>query len=418
MENREHIQKVSSISDVKSDNLSESVLEELFLSKLQQISTTWKPVMTSRGHGGYSFEVIDANKNRHAYELEQQVELTSKENVEVYSKADFIIYPIKNKKLKPIVVFTDGFSFHEERIDTDSAQRMAIVRSHNYISWSLTWEDIDEFGKKKPQYKYTDFLDEKYLGKYKDIHKEGTSFLKKTNMELLIELLSDSNLNSWSKRAEAISTSMIKAPYDINNTILQKSLSEELYSSIFNEDTKYFAGTYDDSDVSILSLGDFTKLSKNDFTKNIFIVHLKDKFTRIEFKSWAGILRMYNLLQFLECSLFTTQKGIDDALYDVIDFHFKSSDTNADWSLVYEDVLDEAKTLVKALSKNNEIPLPNVGEEIVDDNDTVLGEAELVWNTFKVAVTIDEHFEAKGWTMFKADEVEQIIETILQRIAS
>jgi len=119
LENREHITKVPSVSAVKSDNLSESVLEELFLSKMKQLSTSWKSVMTSRGRSGYLFELMDANKDKYAYELEQQVELTSKENVAVYSKADFVIYPIKNKAMKPIVVFTDGFSFHEERIDTD-----------------------------------------------------------------------------------------------------------------------------------------------------------------------------------------------------------------------------------------------------------------------------------------------------------
>jgi DEAD/DEAH box helicase domain-containing protein len=118
--------------------------------------------VTSRGRSGYFFELTDANKNKYAYELEQQIELTSKENVEVYSKTDFIIYPIKNKDMKPIAIFTDGFSFHEDRIDIDSAQRMAIVKSHNYLSWSLTWEDIDEFDKKKPKYKYRDYLDEKY----------------------------------------------------------------------------------------------------------------------------------------------------------------------------------------------------------------------------------------------------------------
>ncbi len=247
---------------------------------------------------------------------------------------------------------------------------------------------------------------------------KNTSFVEKTSMELLIELLSGTNLHKWKERAEAISTSMIKASYDIKNAVLQKTLSEELYTTLFDEDRTYYAGSYDDSDVSILSLGDVEVLSKNDFTNNIFIVHIKDRMTRIDFKSWAGILRMYNLLQFLKYSFFTTQKGIDDAIYDVIDFNTKRTDTSVDWSFVYEEVLNDAKVLVKALSRHTEIPLPNVGEEIVDESNTVLGEAELVWETLKIAVTIEEDLEAKGWTMFKVDEEEQIIETLLQRITS
>jgi len=47
-----------------------------------------------------------------------------------------------------------------------------------------------------------------------------------------------------------------------------------------------------------------------------------------------------------------------------------------------------------------------------------LGEAELVWETLKVGVTLDETFEAEGWTMFNVTETEQIIETLEKRIAS
>jgi DEAD/DEAH box helicase domain-containing protein len=419
LKSREHITKVKSVSDVNSDGLSESVLEDLFLSKLKQISTTWKSIVTSRGRSGFFFELTDANNEKYAYEIEQQIELAQKEHVEVYSKTDFLIYPLKNKEMKPIAVFTDGFSFHEDRIDTDSAQRMAIVRSHKYLSWSLTWEDIEEFGKKKPKYKYTNYLDAKYLNHstLKKMCQNSVDFVEKTSMELLIDLLTRTDLKEWANRATAISTSMIKAPFDVQSKLLQQSLSEDLYNALFDKEMKYFAGSHDDSDLSILSLGDFTKLSKNDFKDNIFIVHIKDKITRVDFASWAGALRMYNLMQFQECSLFTTQKGIDAALYDVIAFNTKSSDEDTDWELVYEDVLDEAKDLVKALSKNSKIPVPSVGEEIVDSNNMVLGEAELVWESLKVAVTIDETFKTEGWMMLNVNEVEQIIETLEKRIA-
>lgn len=419
LSSRENITKVQSVSDVNSDSLSESVLEDLFLSKLKKISTAWKSIVTSRGRSGYFFELTDSNKNKYAYELEQQIELTQKENVEIYSKTDFIIYPIKNKEMKPIALFTDGFSFHEDRMDLDSAQRMAIAKSHNYLSWSLTWEDVEEFSKKKPQYKYKNYLDEKNLGKFKNIHKENTNFLEKTSMELLLELLTDNNMQTWTNRAEAISTSMIKAPFDIQEKVLQNSLSEDLYSALFNKEKQYYAGTYDDNDVSIVSIADFEDLKQNNFSNNIFIVHIKDKITRVDFASWAGILRMYNLMQFLEGSLFTTQKGIDQALYDVINFNAKAKDTSIDdWSMVYEEVLDEAKALIKKLSTVQKIPIPDVGEEIVDHNGTVLGEAELVWDRLKIAVTIDEKFLSDEWTIFKIDDTEQIIETIQKRIDS
>ena len=389
------------------------------MSKLKNICLSWKPVITSRGRSGYFFEVLDKDKNKYSYELEQQLELTSRENVEVYSKADFVIYPIKNKTMKPIVVFTDGFSYHENRVDVDSAQRMAIVKSNNYIHWSLTWEDIEEYDKKRSSYKYENYLSEMYLGKLKDKYKEHKNFLQSSSMELLIELLTSENISTWTKRAEFISASMIKVPYDIKDKALLKSLSEELYEDLFNSDISYFSGKYDDEDVSIIALANFEYLKTNDFTKNIFILHLKDKFTKISFKSWAGILRMYNLLQFSKFTFFTTTNGVDKALYDVIDFNLKSVDTSADdWSFVYEEVLDEARSLIRLLSKVSGLPIPKVGEEIVDSGNTVICEAELVWNEFKIAVTIEENIMIEEWKIFNISDAEKLIETLLERINS
>jgi DNA polymerase III delta prime subunit len=54
---------------------------------------------------------------------------------------------------------------------------------------------------------------------------------------------------------------------------------------------------------------------------------------------------------------------------------------------------------------------------MVDSNNTVIGEAELTWETLKVGVTIDETFEAEGWIMLNVNDVEQIIETLEKRIA-
>jgi len=419
---REHIKKVESVSDVNSDSLSESVLEELFISKLKNLSSTWKKVITSRGHSGYFFEILNSDSNvKYSYELEQQIELASKDGVDVYSKTDFIIYPIKNKEMKPIVVFTDGYAFHEGRIDDDSAQRMAIVKSRKFTVWSLTWEDVAQFDSKKPTYKYENYLDAKYINvtQFKKMYKGSTSFLNYTSMELLVDLLTTDSMSLWVQRAEAISTAMIKAPYEINDKALLNSLSEELYEDILDDNKKYFAGKYDNVDVSIISLAEFELLKTNEFSNNIAIVHLKDKFTKIDFKSWAGILRIYNLFQFLPYSFFTTTKAIEKNIYDVIDFNIKSQNSSSeDWSFIYEEVLDDTKELVKSLSNHSGIPLPNVGEELVDTKNTVVCEAELIWNEFKIAVILEEGVVMDEWFIFNINEEEKLIDTLQKRINS
>jgi DEAD/DEAH box helicase domain-containing protein len=324
--------------------------------------------------------------------------------------------------MKPIVVFTDGYAFHEDRIDDDSAQRMAIVKSGNYTIWSLTWEDVAQFDNKKPTYKYENYLDEKHINvnQFKKMYKSSASFLNNTSMELLVDLLTTQSLDMWLKRAEAISTCMIKPkPYGINDKTLLDSLSDELYEDLIDDNKKYFAGKYDDVDISILSLAEFELLKTNVFSKNISILHLKDKFTKIDFKSWAGIIRMYNLLQFLPYSFFTTTKALEKNLYDAIDFDLKpQSRSSDDWKFIYEEVLDEAKELVRSLSKHTDIPLPNVGEELTDINNTVVCEAELIWDEFNIAVTLEENIVMDEWTIFNISEEERLIETLQKRINS
>ena len=419
---RENIKKVESVSDVNSDSLSESVLEELFMVKLKNICSNWKPIITSRGHSGYLFEIIDKDNNKYTYEIEQQVELTQEENVQVYSKADFVIYPIKNKDMKPIAIFTDGFAFHEDRVDIDSSQRMAIVKSSNYLVWSLTWEDINEYDKKKSDYKYENYFNEKHLNikQFRKLYKENKEFLQYSNMELLLELLTSNNINIWNKRAESISTCMIKPkPYNIESIVLHKSLNDELYEDLFNTDFKYMCGEIDNEDLSILSIANMEYLKTNDFSKNIIIMHLKDKFTKLEFNSWAGILRIYNLLQFLESSYFTTTLALEKDLYGVIDFNLKTTNSSTDdWKFIYEEVLDDAKQLVKTLSKYEEIQVPSVGEELVDSADNVICEAELIWDKYKIAVTIEENIMVDGWEIFNTSEVKNLVKSLQKRVNS
>lgn len=418
-QSKDNIQKVQSVSDVNSDSLSESVLEELFLSKLKSISTAWKQVITTRGHTGYQLELSDSNNEKYSYEIEQQVELTSTDGVSVYSKADFIIYPIKNKNMKPIVIFTDGFAYHENRVSQDSAQRMAIVKSGNFLVWSLTWEDIEEFGKKKSNYKFENYLNESYINfdLFKKIYSGNKNFLDINSFELLIELLKSKELDIWEKRSKAISVAMIKAPFDINESYFIKAMADNMRNEIIDDDNKYFGGKFDNSEVSIISLAVHDALIKNDFTNNIFVLYIKDKLGKLEFSSWAGMLRMYNLLQFLTNCLFTTRTGIDEALYDVIDFRDKIKKySDADWGLVYEEAQDEAKNLVKILSQNINFPIPNVGEEIVDSKGYVICEAELIWDELKIAVILEEAILINGWDIFTIKDEEKIIQILQQRV--
>ncbi len=412
LDSRDSIKKVETVSAVNSDSLSESVLEELFLAKLKSISTSWKKRITSRGQAGYLFEVENDKKEKYSYEIEHQVEMKSADGVQVYSKADFVIYPIKNPDMKPIVVFTDGFAYHENRVAIDSAQRMAIVKSNAFNMWSLTWEDLEEFQKKKPSYKYENYLNEPYINieMFKKLYTGNKDFLHRTSFEWLIELLSHNNIDIWNKRAKFLSASFIKGPMDIKNGSLLKMLSDEMVEAVLEDKQEYFGAELINSEVSIFALAQKVQLVKNDFNDNIFILNVNDRLGKLEFKSWAGLLRLYNVTQFLENSFFTTTKGINENLYDDIPFG-KKDDTNEEWGFVYEEVQAIAKELVKQLSKNINIPVPLVGEELENEE-----EAELIWKELNIAITIKPDIKLDGWDIFHIQESDKIIKTIEQRI--
>ncbi|WP_424686850.1 DEAD/DEAH box helicase [Halarcobacter ebronensis] len=413
---KDSISKVDTVSDIKADSLSESILEELFLSKIKSVATNFKQVITSRGRSGY---LVEVNKDN-IFEIEQQVELSEKDGIPIYTKADFIIYPIKNKEIKPIVVFTDGFAYHEDRIDMDSTQRMAIVKSGNYHIWSLTWEDIEEFDKKQPDYKYLNFISEGYVNLkiLERMFKNYKEYDSLSNFELLIKFLNSDDINIWKKLSHAVSASMIKAPISVDEETIANKISKEMQEVCIDFREEYFGGYVDSLYSFIGALALKENLTKANFEENINIIYLKDNVNDMEFSHWAGALRLYNLLQFMTNSFFTSSKGIENDEYNIIDFDIKeNSGFSKEWQSVYEEVLDEVKELVKEISSiSNILSIPIVGEEIVDSEDNVIAEAELLWEDIKVAVTLEEKIELEGWSIFTLEQKDQIINTLKEKV--
>ena len=411
LESKESIRKIDSVSDVNSDTLSESVLEELFIAKLKALSSNWRKHMTTRGRDGYLFEMLDEENNKHHYELEQQVELKQSDGVAIYSKADFVLYPLKATNLDPIVVFTDGLTYHESRVSTDTAQRMAIVKSGKFIVWSLSWEDIDSFDKRGATYSYKNYLAEANLDLFKKLYKPSAKFIEKSSFEWLIELLTSKDKLLWQERAKMLSASFIKPkPFDTT----QKSFTQTGVDDLLELDEHYYGSSYEDEEVSLTVIATRESLSKSQFENNIVILHLKDRLGKLEFALWSGFLRSYNLFQFLEKTLFTTTLGVEAEAYNEILFKQVTS-FNQEWVAIFEEVVDEAQPLVKKLSMEKGISLPLVGEEIVDDKGVVVGESELMWSEEKIIVTLGEKPLLEGWSIFTIDEDESIIKTLQEK---
>ena len=145
LENRDKISKIKNLRDVKINVLFDSELENRFIEAFEEIKKQGIDLNLSKelvnGKPGYFLKI-----NGKAYYIQPQVSLRPEEGVVIPSKADFIIYPARERdKVKPIALFTDGYLFHKDRIAQDIAQRMSIVHSNKYYIWSLTWKDVESY---------------------------------------------------------------------------------------------------------------------------------------------------------------------------------------------------------------------------------------------------------------------------------
>ncbi len=95
-----------------------------------------------RGAPGFLLTIGEGDQ-KIRWEVMQQVQLDSAQGVSVPSQADFVFYPVRQPQaVMPVVVFTDGYTFHRDRVGKDMAQRMALVKSGAFHIWSLSYKDV------------------------------------------------------------------------------------------------------------------------------------------------------------------------------------------------------------------------------------------------------------------------------------
>ena len=143
--------------------------------------------------------------------IEPQVSLGPLDGVVVPCRADFVLRPAQRKGLQegllPIVIFTDGFAHHRDRLFRDFAQRMALVKSGKNRIWSLTFDDVDA-ALKGHSAEYANLLDvgvlpggDKYqgiAGKLK-LGKDIVGLGRKSSMDQLLHYLRERDTDNWKK---------------------------------------------------------------------------------------------------------------------------------------------------------------------------------------------------------------------------
>jgi len=131
---------------------------------------------------------------------------------------------------------------------------------------------------------------------------------------------------------------------------------------------------------------------------------------------WAGVLRLFNLFQFLKYGYFTSATGLKAKEYELLLFadNLGNRVESDEWNAIYAEVMEEAQALVKKLSKES-ASFPQVGYEICNDKGVVIAESELAWPELRIAVMLDDPMKVDGWELFNVEESEAIIESVKRK---
>ena len=138
------LEKVPTISDIFINPRFDSALEARFIESLPRLTgADGLPVVKLVqdivfGKSGYLLEV-----GSERYWVEPQRELGASDGVTVASCPDFLIWPANSRSSRrPIAVFCDGWTYHQNSLREDARKRSALVASGRFWVWSVTHEDV------------------------------------------------------------------------------------------------------------------------------------------------------------------------------------------------------------------------------------------------------------------------------------
>lgn len=461
---KESLKKVETLSAIKIDSVLESELEVRFIELLKKESENnhyWKiEEEIKNGKRCYRLSITQNNHNT-VWIVEPQVELNEYQGINAWSKPDFLIKPINNKNTKKIAVFTDGYSVHvkpdqkKSEIRTDIRKRKAIIDSNDYLVWSITWDDIENYENKDNKnncfnlftqgvlINLDQFISRLNLKIPKDI-------LNLNSFALLIQLLKSPNYNEWNnfvqllyacllvdQTARSCNKSKINKIFESYLTIVDLNLSKE-FNNINSEscDTKYQVINKNECELIIHNEpntildslktysgkpNDLLKIKKDEFS---CVLRLNDQLQQRSnlnlFKqSWQVFLYLINLFQFIDDLQIVSSEYIEKyGPIEIAKFEDKK-EFPPDYSgnFKYSDPICEE---IATYCLNSEQELPVICYEFKNDLDQIMGEIELAWPSQKLGMYLEYQSENldtllnNGWKLFEISTIRENYKILLQ----
>jgi DEAD/DEAH box helicase domain-containing protein len=368
------------------------------------------------GRAGYYLKVGEMS-----WTIEMQVTLTAQDGVEIPSRADFVIRPASSRiHSRPIVIFTDGWEYHQDRLSEDFQQRLAILRSKQFWCWSLTWDDVAaQIDPDQPVNRPNGLtcslpppVMEQVYQQYQCLPLRPMEDLD--SFEWLMSYLFNPSAEQWQRWA-LLRTAVQRNP---KAAIPQGEWLEKVASYTSEDAIAYWEppAKWVSTEIIVSSLLKLwsavdPQRHPDDPTGSFVLLRLDDT-PQIERsllrQHWVEALRLLNFYQFLpHCYAVTTAdvhqvKTLLPKLSNLELAHTSVEDEQ--WQQLRELTVEERLLPVLNHMHQEGWQIPEAGYELVDDRHQVIAMAELAWLEHRLAVTLTEAdqiaFTEAGWRVW------------------
>ncbi len=448
---RSALKRISRLDDALDNHLLESPLERKLVAAFRECSTQFQSEVV-HGKPGYRVQVGERR-----WLLELQVKLDQTRGVAVPCKPDFVFWPDDGKDSVAVAVFTDGWRYHKDRVQDDLAKRMALAKSGRFSVWTLTWRDLATDGDERGKSTYMSSAVE--TQKLDAGNNPWTTLLKAESASVVVERLcraqeiadmsgfhqgdsfdqlrrrlAQGTHESFRRYAAVIAWAMINPRGDLDRFLAFKrgEFWKRLDDYALLPSSADVQWSYRELDDGVPIAVSFTDAQLRHWMSGAQEVEQEpvlvaqwehraataDKSTGSnEQLRWWRFWRVMNLLLPLS-QLWAGGAEMSwlGALQKLAPSFQGVGHSDLQWLDVMDQSVEEVRSWLLALEKAG-AQVPFVGYELLDGRNRVIGEAELAWESRKIALLLDsdddstEPFFRNGWTVFMvaSDKVEALL---------
>jgi len=376
-----------------------------------------------RGKHGYRLTIGEVG-----YELEPQVDLGAAEGVQFASRPDFVMWPVRSE-LAPVAIFLDGYQYHVHAVSDDLLKRQALMHA-GFVVWSLNWYDINSVlgdkamdvplpaGMTSPEHNHQAIAG---LAKVAGVS-NAAEHLGQTTFELLLHFLCEQNMDALAKQALLF----------LFQCLPGQSLADPAMKQQIQDNLSGLPASFTDLTPEPVALaGSVTLLDQSGpATLTLEVVAAKALFTSADVASvlvtlgydmhnsseeaaryqWQRLWTAFNFLQFLPVFYAWTPESKNSGIAAGLLWppqQLSAADASSCQYPEWFTLLDEP--LATALKSHNIVwpAQARVAEELTaGEFDEVVGEVELQFDVYKVALLLEEledqaaarpYLEAEGW---------------------